>query len=464
MKPSQPSTHYAYMLRCADGTIYSGYTTDPCRRTTVHNSGQGSKYTRSRLPVELVHIERYETKSEALKREAELKKLVRWKKIALIDPLTVQTMEVLWMNYHELDTPALLIDREILMNNLSFMQDYADRHHVKLCPHTKTHKMPYIAKLQIEKGASGIAVAKVGEAEVMAHNGISNIFIANEIVGQKKLERIRELAKTMKISFGVDTPCQVEEAQRIFAESPAPAEILIEIEVGENRSGIIEEADFIALLDTIRSSSHVHFRGIFSHDGNSYSAKDLDECREIAFTAQKRTVHFAELAEKHGMPCETVSYGSTPTLMNDVDILKGITEIRPGTYALMDASQGNAIGTTERCAATVLASVVSRPTADRVILDVGAKGLTMQERTEGICATPGKGTIVEYPGTYIDSVFDEHAIIYDRDFREAVQIGEKVRIIPVHICPVCNLYDTAYLISGDEVVMEIPVACRGKLT
>ena len=367
------------------------------------------------------------------------------------------------MDYRDLDTPALLVDREILMKNLAFMQNYANRNHVALCPHTKTHKMPYIAKLQIEQGACGIAVAKVGEAEVMANNGISNIFVANEIVGPKKLERIRELAKTVKISFGVDTPCQVEDAERIFSESPVPAEVMIEIEVGEDRSGIIEETDFIELLDTIRSSSHVHFRGIFSHDGNSYSAKDMDECRKIAAGAQRRTLHFAALAEKHGMACETISYGSTPTLMNNVDILEGITEIRPGTYAFMDASQGNAIGTTNRCAATVLASVVSRPTANRVILDVGAKGLTMQERTEGICATPGRGTIMEYPDTHINKVFDEHAIIYDHTFREAVRIGDKVRIIPVHICPVCNLYDTAYLISGDEVVRKIPISCRGKL-
>lgn len=367
------------------------------------------------------------------------------------------------MEYREIDTPALLIDREILMDNLRFMQAYADKNCVALRPHTKTHKMPYIARLQLEQGACGIAVAKVGEAEVMARNGISDIFIANEIVGQKKLERIRELAKSTRISFGVDSPCQVREAERVFAEGEALAEVLAEIEVGENRSGIIEEADFAALLETIRDCPHVRFRGLFSHDGNSYGAKDLEECKEIALGAQRRTLRFVQLAKELGMACETVSYGSTPTLMNEVEILEGITEIRPGTYVLMDASQGNAIGTLERCAATVLATVISRPTATRVILDVGAKGLTMQERTRGICATPGKGTILEYPGTHIHEMFDEHAIVYDRAFRDAVQIGDKVRVIPVHICPVCNLYDSAYLVSGGRVVGEIPVLCRGKL-
>ena len=367
------------------------------------------------------------------------------------------------MEYFELDTPSLLIDYDILMKNLRFMQDYANRNHVALRPHTKTHKMPYIAQLQLEQGACGVAVAKVGEAEVMAENGIKDIFIANEIVGKKKLERIRSLAKTAEVSFGVDSSCQVEAAEQVFAEVGATAMVLIEIEVGENRSGIIEEADFLTLLDTIRDCPHVSFRGLFSHDGNSYEAKDLAECRAIAEEAQRRTLRFAALAKQHDMPCQTISYGATPTLMNEVDIVDGITELRPGTYILMDASQGHAVGTLEYCAATVLSTVISKPTAERTILDVGAKGLTMQERTVGICATPGKGTIMEYPETHIDSVFDEHAILYDRKFHDSVEIGDKVRIIPVHICPVCNLYETAYLISGDEVIRDIPVLCRGKL-
>lgn len=368
------------------------------------------------------------------------------------------------MEYHELDTPALLIDREILMRNLSDLQEFANRNHVALRPHTKTHKMPAIAALQMEQGACGIAVAKVGEAEVMAQNGMNDIFIANEIVGAQKLERILALARNIRVAFGVDTPCQAEAAGQVFSGSGRAANVLIEIEVGEGRSGIVEEADFLALLDTIRACPDVHFCGVFSHDGNSYGAPDLDACRELTLEAQRRTLHFAALAAAHGMACETVSIGSTPPAMNGFEILEGVTELRIGTYALMDASQGHAAGTLERCAATVLATVISRPTDERVILDVGAKGLTMQSRTQGICATPGKGTLLEYPDVHIHAVFDEHAILYSRAFRNAVRVGDKVRIIPVHICPVCNLYDQAYLISGSRVVGVLPILCRGKLT
>lgn len=371
--------------------------------------------------------------------------------------------EEVFMRIYELDTPSLLVDYDILMSNLDFMQTYANRNHVALRPHTKTHKSPAIAKMQLEKGACGIAVAKTGEAEIMVNAGMTDIFIANEIVGDQKLLRIKKLAETISISFGVDSPCHIEAAERIFADAAKPAEVLIEIEVGENRSGIIEEADFYELLDTLKRCPHVHLKGLFSHDGNCYSAETVEACTEISIGAQKRTLHFAKLARDYGFDCEVISYGATPTFMNQVPILEGITELRPGTYALMDASQGNAIGTLERCAASVLATVISRPTSERVILDVGAKGMTMQSRTAGICATPGKGTLPDYPGVFIHSMYDEHAIIYNAEFRNQIRVGDKVRIIPVHICPVCNLYDKMYLFRGDEVVDVLEIACRGAL-
>ena len=367
------------------------------------------------------------------------------------------------MKYTELDTPSLLIDKAILESNLRFMQDYANAQGVALRPHTKTHKMPAVALMQAELGAAGIAVAKVGEAEVMAEHGLRDILIANEIVGETKLKRIRALAEQgIDIVFGVDCPEHVEAAQKVFEGASIPAQVSIEIEVGENRSGIIEEADFHALLDSIAASPAVHLRGLFSHDGNSYTAPDIEACHAIATAAMERTVHFARIAEERGMKPEVVSFGSTPSLMHGLDIVPGITELRPGTYVFMDASQANVIGTQERCAATVLATVMSRPTAERVILDVGAKGLTMQQRPQGICSAPGKGVLKDWPGVSINDVYDEHAIIYSCEFRDGTRIGDKVRIIPVHICPVCNLYEKAYLIDGDEVVAKLNVACRGK--
>jgi D-serine deaminase-like pyridoxal phosphate-dependent protein len=367
------------------------------------------------------------------------------------------------MKVQDLATPSLLINREIMMENIKRMQAYANKYQVALRPHTKTHKSPRLAKLQEEAGAKGITVAKVGEAEVMAENGLTDIFIANEIVGEDKLNRIKKLAETIDISFGVDSIEQCEMIEKVFSDSEKAAQVLIEIEVGENRSGVIEEDDYIRLVNYIMDCSHVNLKGIFSHDGHTYKAKDLEECRELYNIAQTRTLQFAKLAKDLGAQLNTVSIGSTPPLMHDFGVMEGVTELRIGTYILMDVSQGNAIGTYDRCAASVLTTVISKPTHERVITDVGAKGLTMQSRSQGICATTGLGYIKNSDGVYINQVFDEHAIIYNEKFRNEVSIGDKVEIIPNHICPVCNLYDYAYLVSGDEVVEDIPILGRGKL-
>lgn len=362
----------------------------------------------------------------------------------------------------DIDTPSLLIDQDIMMKNLEDMQKKANKYNVNLRPHTKTHKMPKLAKLQVEMGSIGIAVAKTDEAVVMAENGLNDIFIANEIVGIDKLKKIKELSEKIKISFGVDSIEQIDIVDKIF-DSKNPAQVLIEIEIGENRSGVIEKKDFVDLLNHIKSKDSINLKGIFSHDGHSYKAKDIDDLKRIYEEGQKRTLEFKDIAEDLGFKLEIISIGSTPPFMFDFGVLEGITEIRIGTYIFMDVGQGNAIGTYDKCAATVLAGVISKPTDERVILDVGAKGLTMQKRGQGICKTEGLGYIKNFEDVYIDSVFDEHAIIYNKDFRDKVSIGDKVEIIPNHICPVCNLYDKAYLISGDKVVEELDILARGKL-
>ncbi len=326
------------------------------------------------------------------------------------------------MHYLELDTPALLIDKDIMLNNFRSMQNYANDNEVALRPHTKTHKMSKIAHMQVELGAKGIAVAKVGEAEVMAEKGLKDIFIANEIVGEIKLLRIRKLAEKVDISFGLDSIEQADLIEKAFEGSKKQAVVLIEIEVGEERSGVIEEATFIALLNHLKQCKNIYLKGIFSHDGHSYGAENVEACKEIHLEAQKRTLRFASIASEMGFHVETISIGSTPSMLHDFPILEGITEIRPGTYIFMDASQGNAYGSFERNAATVLTTVISRPTAERVITDVGAKGITTQTRNKGFCTTEGLGLIKGWTGVSIFGVFDEHAIIYNKEFHDSIKL------------------------------------------
>lgn len=367
------------------------------------------------------------------------------------------------MKINEIDTPALLINKDLLLKNIQNMQRYADLQNVSLRPHTKTHKMPFIANLQRNEGCKGIAVAKVGEAEVMAENGQNDIFIANEIVGDIKLNRIRKLSAKINISFGIDSVEHVIAIERIFRDSDKKAQVLIEIEVGENRSGIVTDENLYLVLEELKKSKNINLKGFFSHDGNSYSAENLEECKKIFDESQKRTIEIVNIAKVEGFNIETVSIGSTPPLLQGYEIMEGITEIRPGTYALMDASMGATISTLEKCSATVLTTIISKPTDERVVTDVGAKGLTAQRRNSGISSVKGNGILKVMNDVYIQKVYDEHAIIYSKKAHDNFQIGDKVEIIPVHICPVCNLYNEAYFIKDGEVDMVVSILGKGKL-
>ena len=363
--------------------------------------------------------------------------------------------------YQTIDTPALLIDREIMENNLRWMQRNADRWGVALRPHTKTHKMPELAKLQVTTGAAGITVAKVGEAEVMAANGLTDIFIANEIVGEGKWLRLAALSRQIRLIFGVDSPEAVHGIEAVFAKENTTATVRIEVETGENRSGVVSDNQFDALLEAISQSPHVELEGVFSHEGHSYSAPTVEACRQLLEEAQKVTLHYAQRARDAGFDIQSVSIGSTPSLIHCQGLLEGITEIRPGTYIFNDVAQGNCMGSYDRCAATVLTTIISKPTADRLIGDSGAKALTAQSRDAGMCKTEGKGRI---KGTHISvtSVYDEHTILYSEALHRALFIGDKIEIIPNHICPVVNLFNRAYLVSCGEVVRTLDIACRGK--
>ncbi|MDF2499830.1 MAG: alanine racemase [Anaerosporomusa subterranea] len=363
--------------------------------------------------------------------------------------------------YQGIESPALLIDNDIMQNNLRFMQAKADQYQVNLRPHIKTHRMPELAQLQTQLGAFGITVAKVGEAEVMAEHGLKNIFIANEIVGKSKLERIKALHQKINIRIGVDNEYQIDQIEEVFQSEESGLEVLIELEVGENRSGVITDEQLINLVNYIKSKQKVLLKGIFSHEGHCYKAKDIEDCLKLAIESQERTIRAANIILSLGVAIDTVSIGSTPSLMNAA-ISDGITEIRPGTYIFMDVGQGTAQQDFSKCAATILTTVISKPTEERVVLDAGAKSLTSQNRSGGICATYGYGLVKNSTNVRLSGVFDEHGLIIDKEFGNRVNVGDKVEVIPNHICPACNLYDKAYLVSSGEIIKEMPVLCRGK--
>lgn len=360
----------------------------------------------------------------------------------------------------EVDTPALLVDVDVMEENLRWGQRKANMTGVKLRPHTKTHRTPALAKRQVELGAQGITVAKLGEAEVMAAAGINDIFIANEIVGPIKLKRLRKLAQQVRITVGVDNPKHVSILATAFASEARPLEVLIDVDTGYGRTGVKPGQQVLDLARLILQSPTLKLRGIFTHEGHSYKAENVAEIKQVFRHSQENMLTTARLLRQADVHVEEISVGATPALLVG-DVLSGITEIRPGTYIFLDAAQGNILGSYKRCALTVLATVVNRPISGNVVIDAGVKALTAFVRSTGMGRTQGYGLLKALPEVHLSEVSDEHGV-FNSPPGYNFYIGEKIEIIPNHACPTCNLYDYIYGIKKGCVVYKWPVLARGK--
>jgi len=364
------------------------------------------------------------------------------------------------MNYLELDTPALLIEKQTMLGNIKKMQHIADASGVKLRPHTKTHKIPEIAKLQIESGASGIAVAKLSEAEIMADAGIDDIQIANIIVGSKKIKRLLNLKKRVKsLSCNVDSVEAAIAISEIFEKENCWLDVFIEINSGHNRSGLNEYKDIYQLAKTIQDLLGINLIGLFTHAGQAYAADSQDEIKNIGEKEGEFLVELSERLMQERIFIPKISVGSTPTAPYSSKV-EGVTEIRPGNYIFHDIIQTKlGVCTIEECALSVLATVISIPDSERIIIDAGAKALSKDKGASKTLAPQGHGFVIGKE-CVIERLNEEHGIITHSG--ETFSIGEKIRIIPNHACVVMNLFDSAYLIENNKVIMQYEIKGRGK--
>ena len=359
----------------------------------------------------------------------------------------------------DLDTPSLLVDLNVMERNIRWMQEKANISGVKFRPHVKTHRTPDLAKKQVMAGAQGITVAKLGEAEVMASAGINDIFVANEIVGDIKMERLLALSRRVRIAVGVDSAEHIKMLAEAFDGEARPLDVMIDIDTGDHRTGVAPGEEVLELARLILYRDSVRLRGLFTHDGHSYEANDLAEIRAISLKSQQDVIETATLLRREGIAVEELSVGSTPSLLVS-DIVPGVTEIRPGTYIFMDGDQAQVIGSYQHCALSVLATVISCPSPDRVVLDSGTKALTYFVQRHGITRSKGFGVLKERSSVYLYSLSDEHGLFappQDMSFH----IGDKVEIIPNHACPTCNLYSVMYGVRNGEVQEEFKILARG---
>ena len=367
-----------------------------------------------------------------------------------------------------LRTPAVLIDGQRALRNLDRMQAAANASGIRLRPHSKTHKSPLIARWQLDRGAVGICCAKLGEAEVFADAGIADIRLPYPI-NPSNADRVLALLDRTHLSFIVDHPAVAQQWSDVMVRNGKQVDILVKIDVGFHRCGIDPDTrEALGTIKAIASLPGLRFKGLLSHAGQTYHAHSEKELCVMAEAEARTMADLAERCKKAGIPVEEVSAGATPPARFSIQ-QKGFTEYRPGNYVYFDRTQV-ALGAAsyDDCALTVLATVVSKPAKDRIILDSGSKTLT-NDGARGFTPAPGHGTVMRLGDRAIDEnlvierLSEEHATVKALSRSTDLEPGDRVLIIPNHSCVVSNLVDQAWLVEGD-VVKPLPIAARGKIT
>jgi D-serine deaminase-like pyridoxal phosphate-dependent protein len=343
-----------------------------------------------------------------------------------------------------IDTPAVLIDIDRVEANLKRAQAHADEEGYALRPHIKTHKLPRFAKRQIELGAVGITVQKLGEAEVMADAGISDIFLPYNILGAKKLSRLKALNARVTLAVTADSPDTVAGYAATFT-AEQPLTVLVECDSGGGRCGVQTPAQAVALARQIALAPGLRFGGLMTYPP-LHGVEKSNAWIEDALAVFKQA----------GIAVPKVTSGNSPDMWAPGG--GPVTERRPGTYIYYDRFQvQEKAASLDDCALSVLATVVSRPTATRIVIDAGSKSLSSD-----LLGMQGFGLVMGTELT-VKGLSEEHGVIEMPVASDRPRIGERLRIIPNHACVVSNLFDTVTLISGDEVRETVLVAARGRV-
>jgi D-serine deaminase-like pyridoxal phosphate-dependent protein len=358
-----------------------------------------------------------------------------------------------------IDTPALVVSEEILHRNIAGMASFAKSVGVNLRPHIKTHKSVQIARLQLAAGAIGVTCAKVGEAEVLVNQaGVQDVLLAYPIVGDSKFDRLVPLMEKARIVVAIDSLDAANQLSANMNRHERRIEVAIEVNTGHNRTGVLAGDETVAFALEVARIANLELTGILTHEGQANSAPP-EEIEGIALEAGRTMVQVAERIREHGIALPMVSVGSTPAAFITPTV-PGVTEMRPGTYVFNDNSafRYGRFGIDD-CAARFVATVVSRPAPGRAVLDTGSKSLTMDPSR----AHPGHGYIVGHPDVTIAKLSEEHGVCELPPDEPGFNVGDRVEVIPNHICPTVNLMDEMLIVRDGDVIDRWPVAARGRV-
>jgi D-serine deaminase-like pyridoxal phosphate-dependent protein len=364
------------------------------------------------------------------------------------------------VNLFDLDTPALVIDLDKVEANVAEMASVTRAAGVRLRPHTKTHKIPEFAHMQLAAGASGITCAKVGEAEVMVEKGIDDILIAYPIVGASKVTRLAALREKARITVSLDSLEVAQGLSRLGVHGVGPLEVFIEVDTGHHRLGRAPGTATAELVRQIADVPGLQVVGLLTHAGHAYAAQGLGERDLVIRREVEDLVATKELCAQLGVELHDISVGSTPSVRREADYShEGITEVRPGTYIFNDTAMVNlGVASYDTCAAFILATVVSRPDDQRFVIDAGTKCFT----SDGV-GRPDWIKVAGWDDLTMNFTTEEHGVGTMNAGGGRLEIGDKLLLIPSHICPVVNLFDSAFAFRGEDVVDELLVKGRGKV-
>ena len=359
---------------------------------------------------------------------------------------------------HELETPAAVVDLDRLERNLDRAADYASKHRLALRPHVKTHKTAWIAAEQLKRGAAGVTCATPREAEVMS--GVANdILLAYPPVGKARAERIAGLPRDTRVIVALDSLEALLEIERAAEAAGRSIGVYVEIDMGMRRVGVANAQAALELATRVQRSRSLYYEGIAFYPGH---VREPVDAQDAALDRLNATIaETLETLRAGGAEPTVVSGGSTPTLWHTHRLI-GVTEMRPGTYVFNDRTTAE-IGACEwdDCAFTVLATVVSTAVAGQAVIDAGTKALG-REPLRGADAAGGFGSILGHPEVIVKGMSEEHGLLDLSRSGWKPRVGERVRVIPNHVCIVVHLNDAMHGVRGDRLERSWAVDARGR--
>lgn len=358
------------------------------------------------------------------------------------------------MSLNEVDTPALIIDLDAMEHNLDSMAAFARGAGIKLRPHAKTHKSPVIARLQMARGAVGQCVQKVGEAEVLAWGGVSDILVSNEVANPRKLARFAALSRICTAAICADSNEGVGLIEAAAAEAGLRLTVLVEIDVGAGRCGILPGPGVVELARRIADSGHLRFGGLQAYHGLAQHLRAPEERCASIVSVVEITGSVVDDLRGIGLHCSIVGGAGTGTFQLEAN--SGVfTELQVGSYMFMDADYGrNRPAPPFRNALFVLSTTMSVTRSGSAVVDAGHKAIAVDS---------GLPLVWERPHVTFADISDEHGNLSLSAEAKSIALGERVLLVPGHCDPTVDRYDWYVGCRRGRVECLWPIAARGAM-